>query len=145
MGAQVMNQISPRHTPPMFSRQWEAARDEARDLDKYAPNWDGADADPVPLALIQDTLGLFRHLETLAFPAPDLIYPAADGSVYVEWHHAGGFVQMVNIRPGRTSAILMRPDGTIDTPPSEAPSDAALALGGSPCADGDAFEFALAA
>ena len=129
----------------MFSRQWESARDEARDLDKYAPNWDGADADPVALGLVQVALKLFRRLETDGFPAPDLVYPAADGSVYVEWHHAGGFVQMVNLRPGRISLVMMRPHGTIDPQSSETPADVSLEEGDAACADGDSFEFALAA
>lgn len=140
-----MNKISPRHTPPMFSRQWEAARDEARDLDKYAPNWDGADADPVPLELIQDTLGFFRCLEERAFPAPDLVYPAADGTVFVEWHHSGGYVQTANIRPGRISLVMMGPDGNIIPMPPDVPADAATPSGMTASADGDAFEFALAA
>lgn len=140
-----MSKISPRNTPPMFSRQWEAARDEARDLDKYAPNWDGADADPVPLKLIQDTLRFFSHLEDRAFPAPDSVYPAADGTVFVEWHHPGGFVQTANIRLGRVSVVMMGPDGNIIPPPSDVPADTNGPRGGAAPADGDAFEFALAA
>jgi hypothetical protein len=129
----------------MFSRQWEAARDEARDLDKYRPNWDGADADPVPLELIHESIEIFRSLEAKGFPAPDNIYPAADGSVCFEWHHEGGFAHLVNLRrSGRMSVVTMMPDGTI-RPPSELPSDQPEPKDGPTVADGDAFEFSLAA
>lgn len=140
-----MSTLSRRTTPPMFSRRWEAARDEARDLDKYGPNWDGADADPVPLELIQDALEFFRNLEARGFQAPDNIYPAADGSICFEWHHEGGFVHLANIRgSGRMSLVTMMPDGTIRPQPDPA-SDQPEPRDGPTCADGDAFEFSLAA
>jgi hypothetical protein len=129
----------------MFSRQWEAARDEARDLDKYPPDWDGAGADPVPLPLIREVLRLFRDLENQRFTAPDLVYPLADGSVMAEWHHPGGVVQAVNVRgPGRVHVVTVGADGgRLDGPAGEGPDPAVPH--DPPPADGDAFEFSLAA
>lgn len=128
----------------MFSRQWEAARDEARDLDKYAPNWDGEGADPVALELIQETLRLFRLLEGRAFPAPDMVYPAADGTVFVEWHHPGGGVDTANITPDRIHVVAVGADGKILALPSDTAQATNPQCDTAPV-DGDAFEFTIAA
>lgn len=131
---------------PMFSRQWEAARDEVRDLDKYEPNWDGADADPVPLDLIQTALKFFDALEQQLIVAPDMVYPSADGSVFAEWHYASGHVQSVNIRHNRISIVVMDPDGRIVSIPSgSSDRDAACISDVNSTGENDAFEFALAA
>lgn len=142
-----MKKLPPRQTPILFFREWESAYDETRDLDKYMPNWDGANADPVPLKLIQATLLFFRHLEERLFPAPDSVYPVADGTVVAEWHHPGGSVQIANIMSGRISVVMMAPDGEIILPPSDTqvPAGTADPQCGESLADGDAFEFTLSA
>lgn len=145
MGVKVVNKKFSRSTGSALSRQWEAACDEASDLDKYNPDWDGAGADAVPLIVIRRTLDLFRRFELLAFPAPDSVYPAADGTVFVEWHHPNGVSQLLNIRLNGISVVMMGPDGKIIPPP---PTDGSLDLSSCDVAlqsDGDAFEFVLAA
>ena len=142
-----MKKLPPRQTPILFFREWESAYDETRDLDKYMPNWDGANADPVPLKLIQSTLLFFRHLEERLIPAPKSVYPVADGSVIAEWHHPGGCVQIANIMSGRISIVMMDSNGKIIPQPSETQLHAGTSdpQCGESLADGDAFEFTLAA
>ncbi len=142
-----MKKLPPGQTTTLFFREWESAYDETRDLDKYMSNWDGADADPVPLKLIQYTLLFFRHLEERNVPAPDSVYPVADGTVIAEWHHPGGCVQIANIMSGRISVVMMDPNGKIVPQPSEAqvPAGTIDPQCGDSLADGDAFEFTLAA
>jgi len=140
-----MSQFFCRRTPPMFSHCWEDARDEARDLDKFAPNWDGADADSVPLNLIRETLTFFQRLEDATFPPPDSVYPAADGTVFVEWHHSDGTVRMANVQPGRIATVTMGPDGSILPQESETRTDSVGALSEQFLDVEEACEFALAA
>lgn len=87
--------------------QWESARDEARDLDKYGSNWDGEGADAVSLDLINTTLRWFRGLEDRGHPAPVSIYPLADGTPMIEWHHPGGSTESANIRVGNRVEIVL--------------------------------------
>jgi len=129
----------------LFADHWEAARAEVRDLDRCEANWDGEGADPVPLKLIQATLRYLEECEQLRFLAPDTVYAAADGTVFVEWHYPDGFVQVVNLCLNRILVITMDPDGKIIPVPTDNISDVITSNEMIVDIDRDRFEFTLAA
>ncbi len=101
----------PRDTLAAATNPWEAAIDAAFDLDRYAPNWDGEGADPVPEQLIRDTVEFLRHGRAMRMSAPDCIYPLADGTVMFEWHGGRGSAISLNLRPGKRAEILTSAPG----------------------------------
>ena len=110
MNATTSLELSSPTTP-----QWEAAFDEARDLDKYQPNWDGEGADAVPSVLILQTRQWLRALQSLGSSAPACVYPLADGTVMAEWHYGSGAGDSANIRGGGRVEIVSREPGAKPT------------------------------
>lgn len=131
--------------------QWEVAYDEARDLDKFQPNWDSEGADPVPLSLICATLQLFSTLEAQGFPAPASVYPLADGTVMLEWHYSHGAVESANIRPnGRMEIVRREPNAkptfrAISISDFDSEDENETAPGGASPRIDDGFSYSLAA
>ena len=110
-----MNASTNRELPSPTTPQWEAALDEARDLDKYQPDWDGEGADAVPSVMILQTRQWLRALQSRGDSAPACVYPLADGTVMVEWHYGSGAGDSANIRGGWRVEIVSREPGAKPT------------------------------
>jgi hypothetical protein len=95
------------------SRNWDDVRIELRNLEKYVANWDGEGADAVAADSIRRAMVISRELETAKFPTPDMVYPSADGTIFVEWRYSDGFVEMLNICPNRNHVVSMDSQGKI--------------------------------
>jgi hypothetical protein len=103
-----------RHSGPERSssaRDWRAARLEAFGLGDFKENWDGEGALPVSKALILSAINFFKTLERDGCPAPDSVYPLANGSVMAEWHYSDQTVVSAEIRSsGRAEVLVWHPE-----------------------------------
>lgn len=88
--------------------QWEAVRDEVRNLVNLPANWDGEGADRFREELISPTFSLLSHSERCHFPPPNSIYLGASGTAIVEWHFATAYAVIAEVREPESAEIIYR-------------------------------------
>lgn len=107
-----------------FSRQpqqspWLARIDgRIKELRSLQQGWDGYDAPPISPAVLAFAQSVLQSVMTPQCPPPSLV-PTHGGGVQLEWHVAGGDVELMIYRPAEASLSASFADGrdSIDDEP----------------------------
>jgi hypothetical protein len=143
VGGDIVNQTFTSNASVLNADEWALAYQAAKELDQYTRNWDGEGASPVPREYIQATLAFFERLEGQGYTPPDYLYPAADGTLMMEWHHTSGTRDLISIDSRGFHLIAMDSAGNILTLPAGKSSIGFVGL--KERADEDSPEYSLAA
>jgi len=89
---------------------WEKARLQVQMISRLPADWDGDGAARIPISLASSALRLLGELRAQGYPAPNDVYPLAEGTIVLEWQLANDVIYRIEVdRVGQGECMISFP------------------------------------